>query len=111
MRSLDSSQLQVVNYVASLYPRLRISKARFIVLGENVVIPNAIITLAVEVSLISLNQLRRESKNGSKDPDAEFEVGEEEKKKWWVTSKQPNPVHAPYFPAMKRPTWWVFMAE
>lgn len=91
---------------------MKVTRAKFTVLGEKAIIPGAIVTLIVNLTLCTPERLRAEKSNTidstSHDPADE----EEPEKKWWKKKGGAViPAHAPYFPEEKRPVWWVLLGD
>ncbi|KAI8913913.1 Sec63 Brl domain-containing protein [Powellomyces hirtus] len=112
-RFLSEEEKQLTMHVAHQYPLLRITKAKFSVLGEPAIIPNAIVTLIIKLELgtkgdLETDKLNKSSlKNDDKDEDEE-----EPKNNWWDSKKEKAPLaHTPYFPAEKTPVWWVYFGD
>ncbi|KAI8815603.1 Sec63 Brl domain-containing protein [Fimicolochytrium jonesii] len=100
--------------VAEQYPLLRITKAKFSVLGEPAIIPNAIVTLIVKLDLASPSEIHTDIKlSASTTPEDDDEDDSKEPSvNWWDTSKPPTRIaHAPYYPTEKRPVWWIYFGD
>ena len=83
--------------VAKSYPLLKITKAKFAVIGEPLIIPGSLVTLIVELKL--LKEYEPESKLDTSDSDGTNEEDEPINSKWWESSSASSKcVHAPYFP-------------
>ncbi|KAI9190814.1 Sec63 Brl domain-containing protein [Polychytrium aggregatum] len=113
LRSLSDDQYKELMTVSLQYPQLQITKAGFKVVGEDRVTPGSLVTLFVELNLLDLEGLQLEKKTG---PIISTDVSEEDeaevKKEWWASqTSQVESVHAPYFPADKKPVWWVIMGD
>ncbi|KAJ3101493.1 secretory subunit [Phlyctochytrium planicorne] len=110
LRSLPDNDFKELIMVASNYPILKVKKALFAVMGEEKITPSAIVTLHVKIEMISAEQLRNE-----RGKPIVLEEGQEpeEKKAQWFDKKESEafPAHAPYFPAVRNPTWWVMLGD
>ncbi|KAI9094099.1 Sec63 Brl domain-containing protein [Phlyctochytrium arcticum] len=114
LRFLEPEQTDLVVHVAKQYPMLRVTQAKFSVLGEPAIIPSALVTLTVKLQVATVEDLRRDKDNGYelKDDGRDAEADEEDLKNNWWETKEPAPlVHAPYFPADRRATWWVYFGD
>ncbi|KND05036.1 uncharacterized protein SPPG_00716 [Spizellomyces punctatus DAOM BR117] len=111
LRFLTHEQIALVMHVAQQYPLLRITKAKFSVLGEPAIIPNAVVTLSIKLEIGSIEDLRKDKENGTSLRDDSTNDDEEPKNNWWEKKEQAPLVHAPYFPAEKRPVWWVYFGD
>ncbi|OAJ38570.1 hypothetical protein BDEG_22478 [Batrachochytrium dendrobatidis JEL423] len=84
------------------------------VLGEPAIIPGAIVTLSVKLRSVYGGVEAMVGSDG-KPRDSEFtdpDVEAAKAKKWWKESKEiVHEPHAPYFFAVKKPTWWVIHAN
>ncbi|KAJ3285726.1 secretory subunit [Borealophlyctis nickersoniae] len=114
LRSIPSEEQDKVILVAKQYPVIKITKAKFSVLGEPAIIPEAVVTLTVKLALVDPDKLPEESKlppvDLSKDDGKDDE--EEPKDEWWKPKNSGMPdAHAPYFPGSKKPVWWVMMGD
>lgn len=110
---LDTQKFKTVLSAAREYPSIRLATANFAVVGEENITPGSIVTLTVRVDLLTVEQLRDERKNGSKEMDVKPEADEPPKPEWWTDSKKDLVVsaHAPYFPLDKKPIWWVMLGD
>lgn len=101
--------------VALQYPLMKIVKAKFLVLGEPVIIPSAIVTLIVKLKLQSADELfesKRRNSQGLLENTIDPDEAEEPEKKWWINQdNQIVAAHAPYFPEERRPVWWVLLGD
>ncbi|KAJ3035523.1 secretory subunit [Rhizophlyctis rosea] len=113
LRTLSDSDKENVLSVAKQYPLIKIVKKSFSVLGEPAIIPDSIVTLTVKLSLIAPEDLEKEKGQGPLEQnDNDPEDAEEPKKEWWAGSAGKVPdVHAPFYPAEKKPSWWVMMGD
>lgn len=97
LRSLSEDQFKVLNSVAKKYPLLKITKAKFSVIGEPVIIPSSLVTLVVELKLLS--EYEPETKLDTSDSDGTNEEDEPLNKEWWTSnSASSKREHTPYFP-------------
>ncbi|KAJ3015678.1 secretory subunit [Thoreauomyces humboldtii] len=112
-RFLTADDRQLTQRVAQQYPLLRITKAKFSVLGEPAIIPNAIVTLIVKLQLGTKSDLDADKKNGTSVANLDDPADEEEPKvNIWDAKKEPAPLaHVPYFPQEKRAVWWVYFGD
>ncbi|KAI8587412.1 Sec63 Brl domain-containing protein [Geranomyces variabilis] len=110
---LDEEQKDLALHVAHQYPLLRITKAKFKMLGEDAIIPNAIVTLIIKLELGTKSDMETDKKNGTSiNANADDEDDEEPKNNWWDTTKEAVPLaHSPYFPVEKTPVWWVYFGD
>ncbi|KAJ3048824.1 secretory subunit [Rhizophlyctis rosea] len=113
LRTLSPVEKDTVLSVAKEYPLIKVTKASFSVLGEPAIIPEAIVTLTVKLSLIAPEDLEKEKGTPSlQQKDNDPEDAEEVKKEWWAgTAGKAPDAHAPFYPADKKPTWWVLMGD
>jgi translocation protein SEC63 len=87
--------------VANKYPLMKITRAKFSVLGEKVIIPSAIVTLIVKLQLTTVEKLLCDKNATNVIDTTSFDPADEiePEKKWY--KKDMNTVtaaHAPYFP-------------
>ncbi len=104
LRSLEDAELEEIEKLATQYPVLKVKRADFSVLGEPVIIPNAIVTATVCLQLL---------KDGEKEEDIKtVEVEEDDgKKPWWKQEKVMNPVHAPFYPNHRVGSYYVILGD
>ncbi|KAI9009531.1 Sec63 Brl domain-containing protein [Gaertneriomyces semiglobifer] len=110
LRFLEPEQQDLLMNVALQYPILRLTRAKFTVLGEPAIIPGALVTLFVSLNLGTLEDLRKDTERGTsiQDDGAGIEE-EEEKQKTWDQKEALPPVHAPYFPEDRKASWIVYL--
>jgi translocation protein SEC63 len=96
LRSLSAEELKIINSVANKYPLMKITKAKFSVIGEPFIIPSSLVTLVVELKLLS--KYEPDSKLDTSDSDGTNEQDEPLNKKWWVNTSSSKLEHTPYFP-------------
>ena len=97
LRTLSSDQFQTLTNVAKAYPLLKVTKAKFAVIGEPLIIPGSLVTLIVEIKL--LKEYEPDTKLDTTDSDGTNEEDEPINSKWWESSSALSKfVHAPYFP-------------
>lgn len=76
---------------------MKITKAKFAVIGEPVIITSSLVTLIVELKL--LQEYEPDTKLDTSDSDGTSEEDEPLNKEWWASSAaSSNLAHAPYFP-------------
>jgi translocation protein SEC63 len=114
LSSLSPSEFKMMKSVANKYPLMKITRAKFSVLGEKVIIPSAIVTLIVKLQLTTVEQLLCDKNATNVIDTTSFDPADEiePEKKWY--KKDMNTVtaaHAPYFPEVKRPVWWVLLGD
>ncbi|KAI9028603.1 Sec63 Brl domain-containing protein [Hyaloraphidium curvatum] len=135
-RSLTDEQYDQLVAVANKVPRIEIEKAEARVIGEEEIETNALLTVFVKLKLAKPGEKDGEKKDGDKEKkeaekgkdgkekekgdgkaeessaDEDDDEEEEEKLPEWWEKREHNtePVHAPFWPAEKRPGWWVFLA-
>lgn len=109
LRSLSSEKFQILNTVAKKYPLLKINKAKFAVIGEPIIIPNALVTLIVELKL--LEEYEPDTILDTSDSNGTNEEDEPINKEWWASNRTSKLAHTPYFPEDKRGTWWVILCD
>ncbi|KAJ3113714.1 secretory subunit [Phlyctochytrium bullatum] len=110
LRSLSDQEFEDLISVASQYPILKVRKALFSVIGESNITPSSIVTLHVKIEMITPQQLRAEK---GQPVTLEMDPEGEEKKAQWFERKdsQAYPAHAPFFPSVRNPTWWVMLGD
>lgn len=97
MRSLSQDQFQLLNSVVKKYPLLKITKAKFAVIGEPLIIPSSLVTLIVELKL--LDEYEPDTILDTSDSDGTKEEDEPLNKEWWASNAASSKLaHAPYFP-------------
>lgn len=113
--ALSTQEFNVMKQVALKYPLMKITKAKFGVLGEKHIVPSAIVTLIVKLKLCTVEQVVEDKSKGvsSIDTTTVDPADEEEpEKKWWKREEsQVVPAFCPYFPEVKRPAWWVLLGD
>ena len=106
--SLSSDQVDLVRHVAGQYPRLEIAKAEYSVYGDPIISPSSLVTLSVKFRCL-FDGKEPDPKSDNSIPDHEAEKAN---KKWWEKQSEDLRVsHAPYFPALKKPTFSVILAN
>jgi translocation protein SEC63 len=109
LRSLEPEQIKEVMTAARKYPIVKLPKVKFVVIGEPAIIPSALVTLIVHIKLVDTVDEKVEPLAGDKEEEEE-EV--QNNKEWWVNNENQTPsVHAPHFPGVKKPVWWVIMGD
>lgn len=111
---LSASEFKMMKSVAQKYPLMKITRAKFSVLGEKVIIPSAIVTLIVKLQLSTVEELLADKKTPKTIDTTSFDPADEEEpeKKWWKNDVNAvTAAHAPYFPEIKRPVWWVLLGD
>ncbi|KAL2912598.1 secretory subunit [Polyrhizophydium stewartii] len=104
---LNDEQFDAVTAAAARIPAVKIVKAEYTVAGETLIAPGSIVTLAVKMRAV-YNNREPEGRNDHIE-DAE-EAGK--KKQWWVDKNEViQEPHSPHFFAVKKPTWWVILAN
>ncbi|KAJ8329932.1 secretory subunit [Batrachochytrium dendrobatidis] len=114
LKDLSTTESNTFIAVADRIPAVKIVKANYSVLGEPAIIPGAIVTLSVKLRSVYGGVEAMVGSDG-KPRDSEFtdpDVEAAKAKKWWKESKEiVHEPHAPYFFAVKKPTWWVIHAN
>ncbi|KAJ1537122.1 secretory subunit [Nowakowskiella sp. JEL0078] len=113
LKTLDESEQAEVLKVAKRYPVARIVKTKFYVKGDSKITPGSMVTLSITIGIQDVTDIQ-ESKTTVADPEnnGKDDEDEDEKFEWW----NPKPkstvfAHAPYFPELKTPIWWVLLGE
>ncbi|KAJ3309051.1 secretory subunit [Boothiomyces sp. JEL0838] len=104
--SLNDSKIQLIKSVADQYPRIHLVKAEYSVYGEPLIVPSSLVTLSVKFRCLFGDETY-------KGDDKILDPEEEKKQKqWWVSKSVDDSVaHAPYFPAIKKPSFYVILAN
>lgn len=85
------------------FPNLCVKKATCLVLGEKSIYPNSLVTCSIDLSVKNTKEFK------STIPDALDLDGEGDGIKVDLRKSAPY-AHCPYFPALKRPTWYIFVS-
>ena len=76
---------------------MKITKAKFAVIGEPLIIPSSLVTLIVDLKLCK--EYEPDTKLDTSDSDGTLEDDEQINREWWNTSAANSKLaHSPYFP-------------
>ncbi|KAJ3275055.1 secretory subunit [Terramyces sp. JEL0728] len=104
--SLNDSKTQLIKSVADQYPRIHLVKAEYTVYGEPLIVPSSLVTFSVKFRCLFGNETYK-GDDHILDPEEE-----KKQKQWWVSKPVDESVaHAPYYPAIKKPSFYVILAN
>lgn len=117
----DSRAIDVKKAV-DYWGRLEVVDASFKVIGERIVAPQSIVFLLVKLRIVPPTTPKAEKKDNSVDETKRLIKLNDEKDIQFLTSKKeleelpegtkaPGYAHAPYWPANRKPSWWVVLAD
>lgn len=126
LKNLNDEEYQELLNVAQTFPIVRVNAVTFRILGQEHITPGGLITCQV---MLNLEYPSIDSKDAISDSEGEgktkvieedvqtFEFDEDGNliddptKKRFGVDTTPRPIYSPYFPAIKRPYWWVGLSN
>ncbi|KAG6890192.1 hypothetical protein C0992_002849 [Termitomyces sp. T32_za158] len=111
-----------IKTVLAKWGRVEIVDAAFKVIGERIVTPSSIVFLVVKLRIspplstavqeekLDANETKRRIKLND-EKDEEFLVSRKEAEELSSDSQVPGWIHAPYWPAERRPSWWIVLGD
>ncbi|KAG8865289.1 secretory subunit [Tulasnella sp. 330] len=113
---------EMVKRVADKWGRLDVVDSQFKVIGERIVTPGAIVNMVIKLRLTPPTMIPSKSEPTEPEETVEERKKQIKKEEDFLNGKTdadelfpglttPGSAHAPYWPQLRKPTWWVMIGD
>ncbi|OCH84523.1 DnaJ-domain-containing protein [Obba rivulosa] len=111
LEAKSDSRAQEVKKTAQKWGRAEIVNASFRVIGEKFVVPSSIVFLLVKLRLTPPFAQAQQEVQVDEDRDNEFLLSRKDAEDLPTGDLGTGWAHAPFWPANRKPSWWIVLAD